>query len=37
VPSGRVYRFSPQQVEDAKACFEEGGVRADAETATQNA
>jgi predicted site-specific integrase-resolvase len=24
VPSGRVYRFSPQQVEDAKACFEGG-------------
>ncbi len=32
VPSGRVYRFSPQQVEAAKACFEEVKHYADAET-----
>jgi DNA-binding transcriptional MerR regulator len=24
VPSGRIYRFSPKQVEAAKACFEGG-------------
>lgn len=28
VPSGRIYRFSPKQVEAAKACFEEGGTHA---------
>jgi excisionase family DNA binding protein len=33
VPSGRIYRFSPRQVEQAKACFEEGGLHAEVDTA----